>query len=136
MKLTRKERTLVSFLVRAVVDENGEVDTQKVKEAYKILQKSEMSSRNKVINAWFGKVKTKIDSQTLFIDSAVELSGREIESIKKIFERKLDRKIVAVARVTDSILGGLRVRFGDEVWDDSLDSRLRQIGQVIEQSEF
>ncbi|GEM_PF-3215848 len=136
MKQTRKERALVSFLVHAVTDESGEVDTKKVKEVYTILQKSEMPSRNRVISAWFGKVKTKIDSQTLFIDSAVELSGRDIESIKKIFERKLDRKIVAVARVTDSILGGLRVRFGDEVWDDSLDSRLRQIGQIIERSDF
>ena len=132
MKLTRKENFLVSFLVRAVMDDSGEVDTKKVKEVYKILQKSEMPNRNRVVSAWFNKIKTKIDSQTLFIDSSVELSEREIESIKKIFERKLDRRIVAVARVTDSILGGLRVRFGDEVWDASLDNRLKQMGQVIE----
>ena len=60
MKLTRKEKSLVSFLVRATLDDSGEVDTKKVKDVYKILQKSEMTNRNQVVSAWFNKIKIKI----------------------------------------------------------------------------
>lgn len=131
MRLTRREQTLLRVLTRSVLDEEGAIDLKKVLKVYLSLKKSKVPNKSKIIKSWFAKVKSRVDRSTLVIESAAALSGKEIDGIKTIFEKRIGRHLMVENRIRDDVLGGVRVHFEDEVWDASVASRLTQIETAI-----
>lgn len=61
------------------------------------------------------------------VRSAVELSAEQAEHLRQILGHALGREPILVPTVDPAILGGLVVQIGDEVYDNSVQSRIESI---------
>lgn len=74
---------------------------------------------------------------TMYIETVIPLSTKQIQKAKKIVERKSlpagrQVKITSVkVLVNPEILGGFKLRVGDEIWDESILGKINQIKEAI-----
>lgn len=67
---------------------------------------------------------------TLYLETAVPFSAAQIKKAKKIIEKKV--KITRVKmNINPEILGGFKLKIGDEVWDETILSKINQIKERI-----
>ncbi len=65
------------------------------------------------------------------VESAFELNTTEKKRLQKKLEEKMQKQIVMNTHLDSSLIGGLRIKFGDSVLDASLKSRLQQLNQDL-----
>lgn len=66
------------------------------------------------------------------ITSAIELTEKELEGLKKSLENKTGKKLTLNIRVDKTILGGIIAEVDGKVYDGSLKRQLDEIKKVIE----
>lgn len=59
--------------------------------------------------------------------SAFELKKEQLEELKGNLEKSLNKKVILDPRIDQSILGGLIVKIGSKMYDDSLSYKLQKI---------
>lgn len=69
--------------------------------------------------------------QRVQVTSAKPLSNADIQSIQTSLRGAFPFEPIVEAKVDPSLLGGLRVRVGDTVYDSSLRTRLKQFGNRL-----
>lgn len=75
-------------------------------------------------------LKRKERQHTMIVETTFPLSPIQISKCKKIVDKKF--KITKViAKIDPEILGGFRLKIGDEVWDQSLLGKINEIKEVI-----
>lgn len=67
---------------------------------------------------------------TIYIETVIPLSSIHIKKIKKNIEKKV-RITKVITNVNPEILGGFKLKVGDEVWDESILDKLNQVKEVI-----
>jgi F-type H+-transporting ATPase subunit delta len=77
------------------------------------------------------KKEQEVLQQKVIIESAIELSDREISQLAKTISQKLKYQPSIINRVDPDLLAGIRLRIGDQVIDISLKNRLEQIRNTI-----
>ncbi|WP_294405703.1 F0F1 ATP synthase subunit delta [uncultured Clostridium sp.] len=65
------------------------------------------------------------------IRTAVPLLSSELESLKNIFEKKYDKNIIFETKVDRSVLGGVYVRVGNDVIDDTVKSKIEEMKDIM-----
>lgn len=65
------------------------------------------------------------------IKTAVPLLEEEFEKLKSIFENKYKKKILFEATVDKSVLGGVYVRIGNKVIDDTVRSKIDEMKEIV-----
>lgn len=75
-------------------------------------------------------IKREIEKTTLTIFSASKLSSTQEKELENSFKK--NHKILQThSEITPSILGGVKVKIGDVIYDNSLKSRISQIKEVL-----
>ena len=64
---------------------------------------------------------------TAWVRSASELSEQQRMKLQKVLEKKTNRKITLQVQVEPELLGGMVVRLGDQLYDNSVRSRLEKM---------
>ena len=64
---------------------------------------------------------------TVQVRSAAKLSTAQLEKLREILEKKLDRTVSLSVKVDPSLIGGLIVRVGDQLYDNSIRSRMEKL---------
>ncbi len=77
----------------------------------------------------FGRV--EVDLYT-----AAPLDGQELESIKERIRKALGKDPVLYAYTQPSMIGGVKLRIGDQLIDGSVSNRLRRLRQTLKTSGF
>lgn len=67
-----------------------------------------------------------------YVSCAVALSEKQQEKILKMLERKLGKKVSLNITVDSSLIGGLVVRIGDQLYDNSIRTRLEKMRVHLE----
>ncbi|MDD5415985.1 MAG: F0F1 ATP synthase subunit delta [Candidatus Daviesbacteria bacterium] len=67
---------------------------------------------------------------TLYIETVVPLSPAQIKKVKKLMEKKAEITKVLVS-INPEILGGFKLKVGDEIWDESILGGINQVKEVI-----
>lgn len=65
--------------------------------------------------------------QRVQVTSAIELSDQSLEAIRNSLASALSTQPILETRVDPSLLGGLKIRVGDTVYDGSLKSQVKQL---------
>jgi F-type H+-transporting ATPase subunit delta len=65
------------------------------------------------------------------IASAFPLSPADLDGVVKGLEKRFKRKVHASVRVDESLIGGVRVRVGDEVIDNSVRAKLAAMSAAL-----
>lgn len=75
-------------------------------------------------------LKRKEREYTMYIETVIPLSPTQINKATKIVEKK--HKITKViTAINPEILGGFKLKVGDQIWDESLLAKINQVKEVI-----
>jgi F-type H+-transporting ATPase subunit delta len=88
-----------------------------------------------VLMEYRGLLDQRLNRVRVLVRSATALTGEQQDRLKQILQQRLGREPILEMGVDPSLLGGLMVRVGDELYDGSVRSRLDAIrNQLIERS--
>lgn len=128
--INKRIRNLVEKLVIGSFSPKGELKTKEITETIKILKKLPNTDVISALTLYQKGLKREISKTTLEITSPTKLTLTETNKITS--EAKKSYQITNVKTVLDSsLLGGLRIKIGDVVFDDSVKHKIGQMREAI-----
>lgn len=107
--------------------------TKELENIFQVLRKDGSANALAILQSLEKMIlKTEKQSQ-LYIESAFELDKSTTSKIKTDFEKLLGKQLEAKVKKDKDLIGGLKVRNGDFVWENSVLSNLEQLKGVINQ---
>jgi len=68
------------------------------------------------------------------ITSAIELSAKEVEYIQSNIESQLNKKVAVLTEIDKSLIGGIRLRVGNIMIDNTISRRLDMLKNTLTQA--
>jgi len=131
---TRKQ---LQGTIRKLLDlsfKDGRMLETQVLRSIKTLKSLPRSQAIQSLSEYLKGLKAKEREHTMFIETTVPLSPAQVKKMRNIVEKK--KKITKVLVSTNpEILGGFRLRIGDEIWDESVAGKIKQVKEAILSSE-
>lgn len=128
----KQDKHLVK-LINKLADESfkeGRLNEYKVTKAIKLLKSQSKAQALFSLSEYLKQLQRIQRQHTLHIETVIPHSPIQLKKIKKIVEKKV--KITKViTSINPDILGGFKLRVGDEVWDSSILAKLNQIKEAI-----
>lgn len=130
IKLDKKLKKNIEKMVRISVDQSGQIDEKRVKLSVDALKTLSGAKAIPALTEYLSGLKREIKKTTLEIVSAVSLPESQISQVAKII--KADYPVNRVETNLDSsLLGGIRIKIGDRIFDDSVRQRIKQLKGAI-----
>lgn len=83
-----------------------------------------------LLSEFLRRLKIEMNATVLVIESVIPLSKKQQDIIKKKFSSKFTITNSQV-KINPEILGGLKIRVGDHIYDDSIQARIYQVKEAI-----
>lgn len=129
MKKSKHLEKLIKKLIGASFKDGKIVEYQLAKSIKDL--KSLPKSQNIIAMSLFLKdLKRKERQHTMYLETASPMSNTQIKAAKKIIEKKIKITKILLS-VNPKILGGFKLKIGDEVWDESVLGKVNLIKEVI-----
>lgn len=129
MKKNKKLKKLVERCVGLCCSE-GRINEKKALKVINSLKSLPQEDAIFAISEFLKGLKGEKNKHSLVIESSIPLSKPEIEKISRQFKK--DYKFSDVKNITNpSLYGGLKIKIGDYVFEDSIQSRIKQVGGII-----
>lgn len=130
MKINKRLKKDVYKLVKESLDQNGQVVENKV---FRVTQKlSKLPSQNAItaLTEYLKGVKREVNKTTLEIESTYPLNSEQMKKIKNVFGKQY---FVGQTKVNLNplLLGGIKIKISDWVYDDSLNRKIVKLGEEI-----
>lgn len=129
--MTRKQlQKTVNQLVDASFKDGRILETA-VTRSIKALKSLATDEAIKALSEYLKALRRKEREYIMYIETAIPLSPVQISKARKIVERK--HKITKVlVSINPEILGGFKLRIGDEIWDESVAGKIQQVKEAIQ----
>lgn len=129
MKLKKQLQKTVSRLVDLSFKDGRIVESQVVK-SIKALKSLPQSQAIVSLSEYVKSLKRKEREHTLYIETTTPLAQSQVKKVKGIVEKKVKITKVLVS-INADILGGFKLRVGDEIWDESILGKIQQVKEAI-----
>jgi F-type H+-transporting ATPase subunit delta len=84
-----------------------------------------------VLRAYQRLISAEVARSRAVVDHAGPLAAGVLESISATMTRRYGRRITSTARRNDSLIAGVRVRVGDDVYESSVSGQLEQLAHAV-----
>lgn len=129
MKKNKLLQKTINKLVEASFKDGKILESQVIK-SIKALKSLPRYEAIKALTEYLKGIKREERKHTMYLETVVPLSHTQIQKAKKNAEKKV--KITKViTNINPEILGGLKLRIGDEIWDESLVGKINQVKEAI-----
>jgi F-type H+-transporting ATPase subunit delta len=128
MKIPREAQRLSRQLFRAC-QVDGRLDEERVRTLVKALVEKKPRHHAAVLHRLKTLVEIDVARQTFSVDSAVPIAD-EGAAIFADLEQKFGKPLATRYGVDPTLLGGVRIQVGSNVWDGSVRQRLRSLQAV------
>lgn len=129
MKKNRRLIKMVQILVKESFT-NGKLNNKKVIDVIKLLKKLPLAQSIFVLSEFLKGIQRQRAQYLLMIESSTALSKSEVDKITRTIRKQyLFSEVKNV--VNPSLIGGIRLRIGDDIFDHSLRGRIIQLGGII-----
>ena len=130
MKKDKQLKKLVEKLVEMSFDNKGNLVEEKVQKCVTILKQLPLSKAIIALEAYLLGLRRGVEKRTLQIWSTIPLTGDQVDKISKQMGLNYPVNDV-VTSVNTSLLGRLRVKIGDVVYDDSVGKKIVKLQEAI-----
>ena len=130
MKVSKEARRISRALFRASFTD-GRLDEAKARQAVQQLVAAKPRLLVPILKTYQRLVRLEQERNTARVESAAELAGGLREQIVGQLQQAYRRPIAAQFNVNPALIGGVRVRIGDDVWDGSVAQRLRALRESL-----
>lgn len=130
MKRDKKITKLAKKLVELSKD-NGVVTDAKVGEVLAGLKQVQHRHHLTVLKTFLNYLRREIALQTAVVSTPGALSDDALKAIEATYTKIYGRPISAVTQQDTSLIAGVRVRVGDDVYDASVAGRLQRLAESV-----
>lgn len=125
-----KKKDLFSDIFKESVDEDV------INLFFVLIDNKRQNKLIEILNDFIEKVYKSKNIVVCDVISATKLKKADIDKIKNIFERKLNKEIQVKATVDSSLLAGFKIKFGDNVLDQSFKKELKTLKNKLNNISF
>lgn len=130
MKIDRNLKKIVNKFVQASFDKRNNIIDERVQKYTKVLKLLPLQNAIYSLSEYFKKINYQTKKTSLTIESVVSLFNEQKNDLVKQFKTRQNISQVNFF-LNPSLLGGLRVKISDWVYDDSIAQRINQLGKTI-----
>ncbi|HUE41358.1 MAG TPA: F0F1 ATP synthase subunit delta [Chthoniobacterales bacterium] len=130
MKLNKEIRQLSRGMLRASFTD-GQIDRGKIASLVQSLVTKKPRRYIDVLQHYKRLLRLEIEKRHARIESAVKLDSHGSAQIVERLKRKYGNDLTTDFAVDPTLLGGVRVRVGSDVWDGTLRNRLERLQQQL-----
>ncbi|MEK7617261.1 MAG: F0F1 ATP synthase subunit delta [Patescibacteria group bacterium] len=127
------QKTIIKLVEASFKD--GKMLESQITRSIKLLKSLPKADAIRALSEYLKQLKRKERAHTMVLETAINLSPAQINRARKIIDKKVKITKVKV-NINPEILGGFRLRVGDEVWDESLVGKLNQVKEVVSHGRF
>lgn len=130
MKLNKQLIKAIQKLIKASFDKDGKLVEENVKKSVQILKSLPSITTIEALSVYLRGVKQEIKKFTLNVETAYPLKKSELDKIAQMV--KEEYSVQEVNNMVDSsVLGGMRVKIGDVVYDDTVGRKIVQMKEAV-----
>ncbi|MFP4069578.1 MAG: F0F1 ATP synthase subunit delta [Verrucomicrobiota bacterium] len=130
MKRDKKITQFAKKLVELSKDD-GVVTESKVGEVLAGLKKAQPRHLLAILKTYLHYLRREVAAQTALVSTPAALSSEALKTIEANFTALYGRPITAEVRQDESLIAGVRVRVGDDVYDASVAGRLKRLAEQV-----
>jgi F-type H+-transporting ATPase subunit delta len=130
MKVNKEIRQLSRELLRASFTD-GQLDHGKVGSLVQSLITRKPRHYLDVLENYKRLLRLELEKRHVRVESASELSPELSANIVESLKRKYGTDLTTEFAVDPSLLGGMRIRVGSDVWDGTVRSRLERLANQL-----
>lgn len=126
MKSNKEIRQLSKQLLRSSFTD-GQLDNGRVGALVKSLIEKRPRNYRAVLDAYKRLLRLEIEKRSAVIETATELAPDAARQIIDNLKRKYGSDLSTQFVTNPELLGGMRIRVGNDVWDSSVRNRLQRL---------
>lgn len=130
MKINKETRQLSKELLRASFID-GRLDNARIGSLVTALIEKKPRNYIKVLEAYQRLLRLEVEKRSATIETATELPWESGAQMLANLRRKYGSDLTARFVVNKELLGGMRLRVGNDVWDSSVRNRLHRLQQQL-----
>ncbi len=130
MKIDRQSRQIAKKYFRACRRPDGSFDERGIREIVQLLVDQKPRNYIAILSYLYRLVELALEENTVRVESASPLSDRGA-SIFTSLEQHYGPAARTSYEENPALLGGLRIRRGNNIWDGSLSGRLDRLQQAL-----
>ena len=130
MKINKEIRQLSRQMLRASFTD-GQLDQGKIASLVQSLIAKKPRRFLDILQNYKRLLRLEIEKRHATIESASELSSQHSSTILAKLKQKYGDDLTAEFRADPTLLGGMRIRVGSDVWDGTVRNRLQQLQQQL-----
>ena len=130
MRIDRQSRQSAKKYFRACRRPDGSVNEGGLKEIIQLLAEQKPRNYLAVLTHLYRLVELALEEHTVLVESAAPLPDRGA-SVFAALEHRYGPASRTAYEENPSLLGGLRIRRGNNIWDGSLSGRLTRLQQAL-----
>lgn len=113
----------------SVVD--GEVSAERVAGVLAYVEKNRPAHPVAVLRTYQRLISAEVARSRAVVDHVGPLAAGVLDAISAAMTRRYGRRITGSARRNDSLIAGVRVRVGDDVYESSVAGQLEQLARAV-----
>lgn len=59
--------------------------------------------------------------------TTVEVDAKTLKTLENVISKKIDKKVIAKNKIDKELIGGIKVKVDDQVWDNSIKKKLNEL---------
>jgi len=130
MKIDRQSRQSAKKYFRACHGANGSINETGIREIVQLLINEKPRNYLAVLTYLYRLVALALDENTVRVESATPLADQGA-SVFSSLEQQYGPAARTSYEENPALLGGLRIRRGNNIWDGSLSGRLQRLQQAL-----
>ena|SRR5438067_846725 len=130
MKLNKEVRKVSRELFNASFTD-GKLDQNKVRSRVQAVIARKPRFYSDILKNYQRLIRLEIEKHHAIIESASELSPDTSRRVVEDLKARYGSDLTADFKVSPDLIGGLRIRVGNDVWDGSVAGRLNRLEQEL-----
>lgn len=130
MKVTKDAAAAARRLFR-LCNEDGKLDEEKLRQVIKAVVERKPRNYRGILVTLRQLLNRELADKHVTVDSAKELNPATREQLTQKLTSKYGNDLTFEYRVNSALLGGIRVRKGDDVWDGTVKARLENLADAF-----
>jgi len=130
MRTTKEARKVSGVLFRNSFTE-GKLDKEKISHMVETLLAEKPRHYVDALKDYQRLIRLETEKRHTVIESATQLNSALADQIVTNLRRRYGEDLTTEFRTNPDLLGGLRIKIGDDVWDGSIKTRLRKLQEQL-----
>lgn len=129
-KLDKRLTKIVNKMAEDSFSAEGALEEKKISNYFQSLKSLPRFQAIVALSQYLKMIKMGLSKTTLDIESVISLTDVQVKEVVASIKAK-QLVLVVNTKTNDSLFGGLRVKIGDVVYDDSVSQRIAQLKGAI-----